>query len=109
MALGITIPPFNLTSQISVIQRYSDLSNPGWLEPVRTLYGGMAPLLWILIILFTLGIVYIRTESPSAMAYTVLLFSALFVIYIPGFGLKIAYLIVILTVAGMFYYVFGRE
>jgi len=107
--MAITIPPFNLTSQIDVIQRYTDINNPGWLEPVKVLYGRMAPLMWILVILFTLGIVYIRTESPAAMAYTVLLFSALFVVYIPSFGLKIAYLIVILTVAGMFYYVFGRE
>lgn len=107
--VAITIPPFNISGQIAVIQRYTDLANPGWLEPVKVLYGGMANIAWVLIALFTIGIVFIRTGSPTALAYVTLLFAALFVAFVPGLGMKILYLVVVLTVAAALYLVFGRE
>lgn len=107
--MAITIPPFNISGQMAVIERYTDLANPGWIYPVQALYGGMANIAWILVALFTIGIVFIRTNSPTALAFVTLLFAALFVAFVPGMGLKIMYLVVVLTVAAAFYLVFGRD
>ena len=99
------IPPIDLTKQMEVIQNYIS----SWIYPVQALYGGFASVAWILVALFTIGIVFIRTNSTSALAYITLLFAALFVAFVPGLGLKIMYLVVVLTVAAAFYLVFGRE
>jgi len=113
---GIEIVLPNFTEQLNSLQNFtylptnvSDIAQAGWLYPVVQLYSPMADVAWLLFIAFTLGIVYIRTNSLPAMAFTALLLSGLVMTFIPSLGAKIAYIVVIFCIAGTLWLVFGRR
>ena len=114
MSINITLP--NFTVQINSLHNFtylpsnvSEIAKAGWLYPVISMYGPMADVAWLLFIAFTLGIVYIRTNSLPAMAFVALLLSGLVMTFIPSLGAKIAYIVVIFCIAGTLWIVFGRR
>lgn len=113
---GIDIVLPNFTEQLNTLQNFtnlptnmSDLAQAGWLAPVVKLYSPMADVAWLLFIAFTLGIVYIRTNSLPAMAFVTLLLSGLIITFVPAIGAKIAYIVAIFCIAGTLWLVFGRR
>jgi len=105
----ITLPAFNISDKMAVIQRYTDLANPGWIEPVLYVFNPLKDWGMLMVILFTMGITYIRTNNLAALAFTMLLFSGLVMAYVPTLGAKLAYLIIIFTFAGVLYRIFGKR
>ena len=113
---GINIVLPNLTQQINVLNNFtkipanlSDIQQAGWFYPVYALYSPMKDVAWLLLIAFTLGIVFIRTNSLPAMAFVTLLLCGLVITFVPSLGAKIAYIVVIFTIAGTLWLVFGRR
>lgn len=113
---GIDIVLPNLTKQLEALNNFtkvptnlSNIQQAGWFYPVYALYSPIQDIAWLLLIAFTLGIVYIRTNSLPAMAFVTLLLCGLVITFVPSLGAKIAYIIAIFTIAGTLWIIFGRR
>jgi len=107
--MSITVADINLTEQLEVIRRYTNMSDPGWLYPVKYAWEGIKDVAFLLTIVFTMGIVYMRTDSPAALGFVTLFYICLIAVWVSPLGLKIAYIIAVLSIATMFYMLFGKR
>ena len=109
--MNITIPDLNITNQTSIIANWTNLSQ-GAFYPAQYMWGQMQDIVIGLIIVLTVGLAYIKSDTSGSMAYVVLLFAGILgYLAVLGYGLsmKIAYLIAIMAVAGLLYAVFGKR
>lgn len=110
--MNLTLPDFNFTEQINVIENFSDLEQ-GALYPAIWMWGGMQDIALMFVIVFTISIAYIRTDVHSPVAFITLLLTAVLV-YIGVLGeaslvMKFAYVVAMMSLAAVIYVVFGKR
>ena len=107
--INISLP--NMTEPLNSVMNFTgnNTSQAGWFKPVVWTYGDMSDISWLLVTVFTMSIVYIRTNNLPAMAFVALFFSALFMVYMPSLVAKFIYVGLIFIVGGVLWLVFGRK
>lgn len=102
----INIPPFNYSFQIQTVMNLTNLTQGGPLVVVKHFTEPFSDYITLVVVLFTVAITYIKTESPAATAYVLLLLSSFMLAFVPNITLKIAYIVFILAATTMLYYIY---
>lgn len=104
----INITPFNYSLQIQTVMNLTNLTQGGLLVVVKHFTQPFGDYITLVVVLFTVAITYIKTESPAATAYVLLLLSSLMFAFVPNITLKIAYIMFIFAATAMLYYIYKR-
>lgn len=102
----INITPFNYSQQVNLIQNLTNLTKGGPVLIVQQFIQPIDYFFTVIVLLLTVGITYIKTQSPAAVAYVTLLLSALFATFVPHTTLKIAYILLVFAMAAMLYAIY---
>ena len=107
--MNFTLVLPNTTALEDVLTNFSGTdANAGWVKPLQV-FAQLGDAAWIIVAVFTIGIVYIRTNSVAAMSFVVLLFTTLFIAYVPSVVGKVLYAFVVFMFAAVLWIVFGKK